>query len=185
MNDFKNRIFTFDSIPSTHKYLKEKNNEYLSGSVIIANSQTDGIGTNGHVWYTGNNNIAMSIIYKPNCRIESLDGLTTRIAEIIQKIIFSLYNIKLKIKVPNDLLIGGKKVAGILTEVSTIGEKINYLIISIGFNLEERNFPNEIKDIATSLRIELGEDVIINRMDIINKIVYDLDNAILNIEKTI
>lgn len=182
MNNLENKIFIFDSISSTHKYLKEKNHEYSHGSVIIANRQTEAIGTKGHTWYTGDDNIAMSIIYKPLCKIGALEGLTTRTAEIIQEIIFSLYKINLKIKVPNDLLIDDKKVAGILTEVSTIGEKINYLIISIGFNLEEKNFPEDIKEIATSLRIKLGDEVAIDKFNIINKIVNELNYTISKLE---
>ena len=83
-----------------------------------------------------------------------------------------MYGYELQIKIPNDLTLNGKKICGILTEVHTRGEKIEYLLISIGFNVNEDSFSEELKEIATSLKMEYKEefcreDIIIN---IINKI---------------
>ena len=84
-----------------------------------------------------------------------------------------MYGYELRIKIPNDLMLNGKKICGILTEVHTQGEKIEYLLISIGFNVNETEF-DELSDIATSLKKEYQkefdrEKIIIN---IINKIAY-------------
>ncbi len=168
----------FEQIDSTHKYAKKialKNEE--NGKIIIADMQTAGIGTKGRKWYSGKTkNIAMSIIFKPKITIKQLEGLTIKIANCMKKSIYELYSIDLNIKEPNDLLLNNKKICGILTEINTIGEKINYLIISIGFNVNEDNFSTEIKDIATSLKRELKRDF--RREEIIIKFIENLEKEL-------
>ena len=105
--------------------------------------------------------------------MEKLDNLTTEIAEKIKDVIYELYGYKLEIKKPNDLMFNGKKICGILTEVHTQGEKIKYLLISFGFNVNEDSFSDETKDIATSLKKETGKDF--NREEIIIKIIEKLE----------
>ena len=148
----------FKQIKSTHTYLKENNNKYTENIAIIAEEQTGGIGTKGRNWHTGSNkNIAMSMLFRPQKNVKNLEGLTIEIAKRIQKTMQENYNIRLNIKEPNDLMLNGKKICGILTESNTIGNKINYVIISIGFNVNEDKFPNELENIATSLYKETGK----------------------------
>ena len=165
----------YKEINSTHLYAKEianKNKE--NGKLIIAEIQTGGIGTKGRKWHTGKNkNIAMTLILKPTCKIEELSNLTIDIAKVIQKTINDLFKIKLEIKYPNDLLLNGKKICGILTEISTIGEKINYLLISLGFNVNEENFNDEIVNIATSLKREYKKEF--SREEIISNFLENLE----------
>ena len=167
------RIKVYEELSSTHLYVKDNLDKLENSTVIIANRQTAGIGTHGKSWYTGSNNIAMSIIYKPNCDITKLDGITINIARSIQEAISELYNIELKIKYPNDLLLNNKKICGILTEINTISKKVNYLIISIGFNVNEINFDNEMNKIATSLKKEYKKDF--DKELIIYKIIEKID----------
>ena len=157
MNEI-NKIKYFDELPSTHLYVKENQDKLENGTVIIANKQTAGIGTHGRTWYTGSgDNIAMSMLFKPECDLSSLNNITVDVAQSIKKTIRNLYNIGLNIKYPNDLLLNGKKICGILTEINTISGKINYLIISIGFNVNEICFDDETIKIATSLKKEFLE----------------------------
>ena len=171
------KIKKFKTISSTHTYLKENNSKYTENTVILAEEQTGGIGTKGRSWFTGSSkNIAMSILYRPTCKIKDLDGLTVKIAKILQNEIQNLYNIELKIKEPNDLMLSNKKICGILTETNIIGNKINYLIISVGFNVNEIDFPDELENIATSLKKETGREF--NKEEIIQKFIKDLENII-------
>ena len=174
----KYTIKEYDELPSTHLYVKENQNKLESGTVIIANKQTSGIGTHGRIWYTGRNNIAMSILYKPNCDITKLDGITINIAKSIKDAINELYNINLEIKYPNDLLLNGKKICGILTQVATISERIDYLLISIGFNVNEINFSEETIKLATSLKKEYGK--VFSREDIIIKFIEKLEKYLIS-----
>ena len=82
----------------------------------------------------------------------------------------------MQIKEPNDLILNNKKICGILTEVNTIGNEINYLIISIGFNVNETEFPKEVQDIATSLKKEYSKDF--DKEILIEKIIEELENII-------
>ena len=168
----------FKEISSTHKYAREIATQADNdGKLIVAEHQTAGIGTKGRTWYTGESkNIAMTIIIKPQCKISELEGLTINIAKCMQKAIYDLYKYKLEIKEPNDLILNNKKICGILTEINTISEKINYLLISLGFNVNEDDFSEETKDIATSLKKEFGKEFI--REDIIIKFIENLEKII-------
>ncbi|MGN1297014.1 MAG: biotin--[acetyl-CoA-carboxylase] ligase [Clostridia bacterium] len=176
-NKIGKQIEYYKEIESTHTYAKKVvDNIKNDGKIIIAEVQTAGIGTRGRKWYTGaERNIAMTIILHPKSKVKELDGLTTKIAQCIQNAINELYGYKLEIKEPNDLLLKGKKICGILTEVHTRGEKIEYLLISFGFNVNEEEFPEETKEIATSLKKEykrefLREDIIVKVIEKIEKI---------------
>ena len=168
----------YKEISSTHTYAKEiAMQEKHSGKIIIAETQTNGIGTKGRSWYTGENkNIALTIILKPKCEINRLEGLTVKIAECMQKAIQELYQIDLDIKEPNDLMLKGKKICGILTEINTISEKINYLLISLGFNVNEDVFSGKTENIATSLKKEYEKDFL--REDIIKKFIEIIEKEI-------
>lgn len=172
------KIEYYKEINSTHKYAKKiaiKNEN--NGKIIIAEKQTDGIGTKGRVWYTGEEkNIAMTIILNPKCGIDKLDGLTIKIAQIMKKTIDELYGYELKIKEPNDLMLNNKKICGILTKINTMAGKINYLLISLGFNVNEDIFSEETKNIATSLKREYKKDF--SREDIIINFIEKLEKEI-------
>ena len=118
----------------------------------------------------------MTIILKPHCKISELEGLTRKIAKCMQKAIYDLYKYKLEIKEPNDLILNNKKICGILTEINTISEKINFLLISLGFNVNEDEFSEETKNIATSLKKEFGKEFI--REDIIIKFIENLEKIL-------
>ena len=176
MNEI-NKIKYFDELPSTHLYVKENQDKLENGTVIIANKQTAGIGTHGRTWYTGSgDNIAMSMLFKPECDLSSLNNITVDVAQSIKKTIRNLYNIGLNIKYPNDLLLNGKKICGILTEINTISGKINYLIISLGFNVNEICFDEETIKIATSLKKEYNKNF--DRKEIILKIIQNINNIV-------
>ena len=175
----------FKEISSTHIYAKELvinmlDKEKNKSVVVIADKQTNGIGTKGRNWYTGSGkNIAMTIILNPKCKIKQLENLTFEIAESMQKAIWDLYNIKLEIKEPNDLMLNNKKIGGILTEINTIGEKVNYLLISIGFNVNEENFSKEVENIATSLKKEHKHKQDFSRKEIIVEFLERLEEKLL------
>ena len=179
--DEKIKIKYYDELPSTHLYIKENQDKLENGTVIIANKQTAGIGTHGRTWYTGSDdNIAMSMLFKPDCDLSSLNNITVDVAESIKKTIKNLYNIDLTIKYPNDLLLNNKKICGILTEINTISGKINYLIISIGFNVNEICFDDETIKIATSLKKQFSKNF--DRKEIILKIIENINGILKSIK---
>lgn len=169
------QIEYYQEISSTHTYAKKiATDTENDGKIIIAEKQTEGIGTQGRKWYTGiGKNIAMTIILHPKSKAKDLGSLTIRIAEAIQSAINQMYGYNLEIKYPNDLIIKGKKICGILTEIHTRGEKIEYLLISFGFNVNEDKFSEETKNIATSLKKEFNKEF--EREEIIIKIIEKLE----------
>lgn len=189
-NRIGKQIQYFEEIQSTHLYAKKLaiENQHIEEITILADKQTGGIGTKGRHWYTGKGkNIAMTIILKPECSIHQLETLTVTIAKCMQKAIYELYAIPLEIKEPNDLLLYHKKIAGILTEVNTRGETINYLLISIGFNVNEEVFTDETEEVATSLKKEYKKDfdreyILINFLENLEKALYSM--GVLNKSNT-
>ena len=175
----------FKEISSTHIYAKElviniKNKEKNKSVVVIADKQTNGIGTKGRNWYTGSGkNIAMTIILNPKCKIKQLENLTFEIAESMQKAIWDLYNIKLEIKEPNDLMLNNKKIGGILTEINTIGEKVNYLLISISFKVNEKKFAKELENIEKKIKKEHKDKQEFSRKEIIAEFLERLEEKLL------
>lgn len=165
----KNTMF-FNTIDSTQSEIWrniEKEN-FKSGTLVVANIQTNGQGTHGRTWYTQEpNNIAFSFGIKTDVNIKKLDGITIKIAEIIVDIIKKNYQIELNIKYPNDIVYNNKKIGGILTQARGIGEKVKYLVIGIGINTNQVNFEKEIEKIATSIKKEFGIEI--NQLEFISK----------------
>lgn len=136
-----------EEMESTQDVAKDlANKDAKNGSIVITDNQTKGKGTKGRTWSSSKEkNITMTIILKPNVKIEKLEGLTLKIAEAIKEGIHELYGYKLTIKKPNDLLLNGKKICGILTQTSSMGDTVNYLLIGIGFDVNEENFSEELR----------------------------------------
>lgn len=103
----------------------------------------------------------MSLILRPDIPLSATPQLTLLTSVAVLKGIYKACSIEAGIKWPNDLLIGKKKLAGILTELSAETDRINYVIIGIGINVNQSEFdyPEELRDIATSLRLEKGTAV--------------------------
>lgn len=147
---------------------KNKTKKINNGTLIFADLQTNGIGTHGKKWYTDEEkNIAFSFYVETNCDIIKLEGITIKIAEIFVDILKENYNIVLDIKSPNDLMIKGKKIGGILTESKTISNITKYLVIGIGINTNKMSFNDDIKDLATSIKKEYGIEI--NKEEIISE----------------
>ena len=171
------QILYFEKIDSTQLEAKRKIETLDNGSIIIAREQTAGKGTKNRNWYTGQaSNIAMTIVLKPKCSIHQLENFTTIIAKSIQTAIRRIYDYELQIKQPNDLMLHGKKICGILTECSSRQEEVQHIVIGIGFNVNERDFTKEVEEIATSLSKEFNKVYKIE--EIVVAILEELENSI-------
>ena len=147
----------YKEIDSTQKEIwrRIENKNIDNGTLILANIQTDGIGTHGRKWYTSQEeNIAFSFVIYPNIQIQKIENLTVEIAETLLEVFQKIYSIQLAIKNPNDIIINNKKVGGILAETKLRGEQIECLVIGIGINTNQQKFTKEIENIATSIKNE-------------------------------
>lgn len=153
-------VMYFKEIDSTQKKAKELVKEGIgNGTIVITDNQTNGIGTHDRKWYSEKNkNLSFTLIIYPKCKARKLEGITVGIAKCMVDTIEKLYGYSLVIKIPNDIVYNNKKMGGILTQVVINGEKIRYLLIGIGLNVNGENFDEEIKNIATSLKKEFGKE---------------------------
>jgi len=130
------------------------------GTLIIAEKQTKGRGRRGRNWFSPpGGGIYFSLILRPTISPTETPRITLMTAVVLAETLISLMKLKLRIKWPNDILVNGKKLAGILTEISTEMDAVNYIVVGLGMNVNTRfeNFPSEIKKNATSILIETGE----------------------------
>jgi len=150
-----------ESVDSTQKIAHRLAYESApEGTIIITEEQVSGKGRMGRVWHSPKySGIWMSIILRPNIPPPKAPQLTLIAAVAVVQAIEAFTNLTPKIKWPNDILINGKKVTGILTELLAEADRINAIIIGIGINVNQQveDYPKELKDIATSLSIEAGE----------------------------
>lgn len=170
-----------ESVESTQKIAHRLAYENApEGTVIIAEEQVSGRGRMDRKWhspkYTG---VWMSIILRPNIPLPKAPQLTLLAAVAIVQAIEDLTDLLPEIKWPNDILIRGKKVTGILTELEAEADRINSIIIGIGMNVNQtkEDFPSELQEIATSLFLEKGEKV--SRSDLIKAIFINLEKLYL------
>ena len=155
------KIIEFDELISTNKFALEKIANYPSGTVIRANKQTAGRGRFDRKWVSDNaDNCYLSFILKPDKKYQKVFPNITQYLSIVVCQELLRYGIKASIKWPNDILVDGKKIAGILSETSFSGEKFNGIVVGLGINLNLTQKDLSKIDIpATSIKLETGKDV--------------------------
>ncbi len=158
----KNLVF-FDEITSTSDYLKQNVHNFEEGTLVVSRSQTSGRGRRGNIWENGQDkSIFMSLLLKPSMKIESLLRISLVCSlSILQAL--DKYGLNFGIKWPNDIVVGNRKICGILTEFVSSIELDHNLILGIGLNVYNDNFNDNIKHKATSLKLE-GVDCDINEV---------------------
>ncbi|MHA6259660.1 biotin--[acetyl-CoA-carboxylase] ligase [Sporosarcina sp. CAU 1771] len=154
----------------------EAQNGAPDGTVIIAEGQTLGKGRMSRPWSSSaSKGIWMSIIVRPNLTPQQAPQMTLVAAVAVTRAIEEVTGLQPDIKWPNDILIKGKKVTGILTELQADPDRVNAIILGIGMNInhEAEDFSDELQNIATSLKMELGEEV--SRSKLVAKVLEHLE----------
>jgi len=146
------------------------------GTVVIAGEQTAGKGRLGRVWLSPEGSLALSIILYPS--LAYLPSLIMLAALAVVHSIEAVTGLKAQVKWPNDVLVNGRKVCGILIESDVQGDTVVYAIIGIGVNVNLRlsDFP-EISSLATSLSDELGRDV--SLLNLIRRLLVEVEGLYL------
>jgi BirA family biotin operon repressor/biotin-[acetyl-CoA-carboxylase] ligase len=146
------------------------------GVVVFAESQTRGRGRLGRTWISpAGQGLWFSILLRPQIRPQAATQVTVAAATAVSRAIARFIGLKVQIKWPNDLLIDGKKVAGILTELSAEVDRINSVTLGIGIdvNIGPDELPGELSGIATSLRIATGQKI--DRPGLACSVLHELD----------
>jgi len=129
------------------------------GTVFLADQQTSGRGRNGHGWHSEPcSAILVSVMLRPRVAPAQSLCLSLMAGVAVHSAISRACGIDCDLRWPNDLLIGRKKICGILTEISADAEQLRFAVIGIGINVNQQSFPPEIAQLATSLKIETGKD---------------------------
>ena len=154
----KNIIY-YKQLESTNVKIQELAAEgALHGTVVVAEEQTAGKGRRGRSWESpAGENIYMSILLRPILEPEKAPMLTLVMAYSVIKALQMCGYQGVQIKWPNDLVLSGKKVCGILTEMSLLGNQIDYVVVGVGVNVNTSQFSQELSDKATSLYLEQGQ----------------------------
>ena len=185
------RIYRYQSVESTQTIalsLAEQETDNLHGTVIVSEHQTKGRGRMGRRWISPRGGIWLSIILQPKIETSQITVLPLLSALSVCDVIKKMTKLNAKLKWPNDVVIDGRKVSGILLDVSTEADKINFVVIGIGVNLNI-----DIKkihfDIAkstgfydiTSLQNELhGKEI--EKFDFIQLLLEDIEKYVSQLE---
>lgn len=173
------KVHFLDEVESTNTLAKQEAMLNSEGTIFLAEAQTGGRGRLGRNWNSQpGKGIWCSVLLKPNLRPVAASQFPLITAVAIAEALHTS-GVDAQIKWPNDLLIAGKKVCGILTELGAEMDKINYLVIGFGLNVKHQfsDFPEDIRSIATSLEIALSQEV--DRVQILTQILYQLEKRYL------
>lgn len=151
------KIFAYDLVTSTNDlaHFLARDNE-PEGTVLFAKGQTHGRGRMGRAWVSPyDKGLYCSVILRPKMSLSSATQVTLAVALAVTDTLEDIHCSGISIKWPNDILLAGKKICGILTETHLESDKIDYMVVGIGLNVN--SLKSELPDEATSLRAEVGK----------------------------
>ena len=169
-------LIHLEETDSTNKYLNELCNKQCVEELttITADFQTSGRGQRGNSWESeAGQNLMFSFVLYPTFLKARRQFLLSQIISLAIKEELERYVSNISIKWPNDIVMNGKKVCGILTEMSAQLDYINHVVIGIGINVQNESFPKEIEQVATSILMETGQHV--NRAELIEAVLEQFE----------
>jgi BirA family transcriptional regulator, biotin operon repressor / biotin---[acetyl-CoA-carboxylase] ligase len=170
-------IRVFEQTTSTNDVIEKLARDGVTeGAVVFAEAQTRGRGRLGRPWLSpARKGLWFSVLLRPDLRPQEATQLTVASATALVRALRAETGLKAGIKWPNDILVRGKKVAGVLTELSAELDHVKYVVLGMGVdvNLNPGEFPPELRRTATSLKIEAGRPV--SRPDLAVAILRELD----------
>lgn len=172
---FGNKIYTFQRIDSTNNCAKTMASVGArEGTIFIAEEQYEGRGRLGRAWFANpNENLTFSLLLRPKVSPEALNLLPLYVAVATAQAIEKGTGLRVECKWPNDLLINKKKVAGILIETSLQNNFVEYVVIGLGVNVNQTQFPQDLMQKATSLRLALNRQI--DRIQLFKDIITSLE----------
>ena len=157
---FWEKVQCFETVDSTNLIVKDWAQQGAEeGRSAVAEEQTAGRGRRGRSWISPpGENLYFSILLRPQAEASRMAMITLLMAIAVTQSVRELH-LDAKIKWPNDVVINGKKICGILTEMYQSAAGSFFLVIGTGINVNQKEFPEEVKKTADSLALELGTDV--------------------------
>lgn len=154
-------ILYLRSVDSTNRYARElAARGAAEGTLVVADEQTAGRGRRGRGWLSpAGEGVFMSLILRPQAHPSQVAGLSLQAALATARAIASVTGLDARIKWPNDIVCGGKKVCGMLLEMNADEQSVRDVVAGIGINVHQRDFPPEIAQTAASLDLLTGTSV--------------------------
>ncbi len=157
---FAGNVRHFPTIDSTNTLaMRDAEQGQVSGTVYLADEQTGGRGRGAHAWHSAaGSGLYVSILLRPALAPADILWVSLAAGLAVQAAIRDVTSLAPDIRWPNDLLLSGRKLGGILTELNAEVTRVRHAVIGIGINVHQPSFPPELTTLATSLKIETGKD---------------------------
>ncbi len=167
------RLLYFQELTSTmDEAARQAEADAGEGTVVVAETQTAGRGRFGRNWVSRQNNLYLSVLFRPD--LTALPFLSGMSGVASVRAIAKTAGLKARLKWPNDVTLDGKKVGGILVESAISGDQVRHAIVGIGINVGlDMEDAGEISSFATSLNAAKGDQV--SREDLLRRLLHELD----------
>ncbi|MDR0768100.1 MAG: biotin--[acetyl-CoA-carboxylase] ligase [Methanosarcinales archaeon] len=171
---FGKNIHYYDEAGSSNDIAKKLAPTAEEGTIVVVEQQTGGRGRFDRQWASPKGGIWFSTILKPRIALSAASRLTLTFGLSVAKTMRS-YGLDAKIKWPNDILVNGKKVTGILTEVEAEIDTVKFVVVGIGINanMSLKDFPEELRENSTTLRDEGGKSI--DRVEFLQKLLFEME----------
>jgi len=172
---FGKRIFHFFRTDSTNRVALELGHAgEPEGAVVLAEEQTAGRGRGGRAWHSERaTGIYVTLLLRPKLAPVQAPLLTMMAGLSAHSAVQALTGLEVDLKWPNDLLVRGRKLGGILTEMHAEPGQIRFVIVGIGLNVNQEKFPGELANLETSLRAETGKPQ--SRMELLVRLLHEFE----------
>src|SRR5882672_6457976 len=173
---FAKRIHHFFRIDSTNRVAMELGSAgEPEGAVVLAEEQTAGRGRAGRSWHSERAaGIYVTLLLRPKLAPVQAPLLTMMAGLSAHSAVQALTGLEVDLKWPNDLLVRGRKLGGILTEMHAEPGQVRFVIVGIGLNVNQEKFPGELASLATSLRAETGKPQ--SRMELLVRLLHEFES---------
>jgi BirA family biotin operon repressor/biotin-[acetyl-CoA-carboxylase] ligase len=168
----------FQEVESTNDEARSLAESCPDGTVVLAEVQTRGRGRLARSWASPPGGIWMSVVLKPALPLSQAYRVNMAVSLAVARALSRLYQLEVKIKWPNDILVGGRKISGILMEVRAELDRLDYVIAGVGLNvnIDPNQFPREWN--ATSISNQLGCEV--SRTELVQEVLRGMEEAYLH-----
>ncbi|MFZ0633837.1 MAG: biotin--[acetyl-CoA-carboxylase] ligase [Acidobacteriaceae bacterium] len=175
---FAGKLHFFSSVESTNTHaMREAEAGAPDGSVFFADEQTLGRGRGAHEWSSPpGSGLYVSVLLRPRLAPADVLWLSLAAGLAAQEAVRRTVGLDADVRWPNDLLLGRRKFCGILTELNAEVTRVRHAVVGIGINVHQAQFPEELRDVATSLRIETGREW--PRQELLRSLLESLDGEV-------
>ncbi|MFQ6000582.1 MAG: biotin--[acetyl-CoA-carboxylase] ligase [Anaerolineae bacterium] len=178
------KVVCFESIGSTNEVAKGLVDKGApEGTLVIAEEQTAGKGRLGRRWIAlAGTGLLFSLLLYPDLTLEQIPRLTMLASLAAAEAIESVAGLPVRFKWPNDIMIRGRKAGGVLTEVGVTGERLDYVVVGIGLNVNWN--PSQVPELAgkaTGLSEELGREV--SRLELLQRVLLSMEREYLRLQE--